>query len=192
MKVGIFGGTFDPPHMGHLIVAEHVREELGLDRIVFIPCSIPPHKQENDITSGPQRMEMVRLATRGNPAFDVSDVELVRGGVSYTVDTLIDLTKQQPDRKLYFLVGMDNIGDFHTWREPQRILELAMIVVMKRPGYELPGEMPIPDALVCEVPDVEISSRVIRERVREGKSVRHLVPDAVHSFIVAENLYKEG
>ncbi|MGB2960524.1 MAG: nicotinate-nucleotide adenylyltransferase [Bacteroidota bacterium] len=190
MKLGIFGGTFDPPHMGHLIVAEHVREELGLDRVVFVPCSTPPHKQENEITAGHHRMEMVRLAIAGNPAFDDSDMELVRGGVSYTVETLLEFSKQHPDWELFFLVGMDNIGDFYTWLKPERILELSVIVVVKRPGYEFPGELAIPDAVVCEVPDIEIGSRVIRERVREGRSIRHLVPDSVLDFIVDEKLYR--
>jgi len=190
MKLGIFGGTFDPPHMGHLIVAEHVREELGLDRVVFIPCSIPPHKRENDITPGPHRLEMVKLAIEGNPAFDVSDMELVRGGVSYTVETLVDFSRRLPDWQLFFLVGMDNIGEFQTWLQPERILELAAIVVMKRPGYEFPGELPVPDAIVCEVPDIEIASRVIRDRVRKGRSIRHLVPDSVFGFIVEKNLYR--
>jgi nicotinate-nucleotide adenylyltransferase len=193
MKTGILGGTFDPLHMGHLIVAEHVRDRLGLDRIIFIPAVIPPHKRKRpDITPATMRLEMVRRAISDNAAFGVSDVEITRGGLSYTVDTLKELRTQHPTDVLYLLIGMDNVRDFHTWKDPEMIKRIAHMVVMTRPGFVADETVraAVTGMTVCDVPEIGISSREIRSRVRQGQSIRYLVPAAVLDFVAENRLYQ--
>lgn len=194
MTLGILGGTFNPPHIGHLIVAEAVRSELALDRILFIPAAIPPHKMNHDIAAPQHRVEMVRRAVEGNPYFAVSEMEVRRGGISFTVDTLRQLQREQPDARLFLLIGMDNLPEFPTWRSPERILELATVVVMTRPGFAA-NDVP-PDlkgrVRICPVPTIGIASSEIRARVKEGKSIRYLVADPVRDYIHHHNLYRDG
>ncbi len=194
MKVGIFGGTFNPPHMGHLIVAEHVRIELSLDRVMFVPAFIPPHKVHNDIVSSEHRIAMLKLAIRDNPYFEISESELRRGGVSFTVDTLHDLTVEHPADKFILLIGMDNILEFHTWKSPERILDLANVVVMTRPGFTEKTNPLINNYAmeVCPVPEIGVSSTEIRKRVHEGRSIRYLVPDSVRDYLLQQKLYTTG
>jgi nicotinate-nucleotide adenylyltransferase len=189
--IGLYGGTFDPPHMGHLIVAAHVREELGLDQILFMPALTPPHKQDRDVTPAELRLAMVRLAIDGDASFAVSDLEIERGGVSYTVETVKALLALHPGAALTVLIGMDNLVDFGTWRDPAGILALARVAVMTRPGY-VPGAggAYLTQMTLCEVPHIGIAARDIRRRVAEGKSIRYLVPDAVGSFIHEHGLYR--
>jgi nicotinate-nucleotide adenylyltransferase len=193
MKIGILGGTFDPPHLGHLIVAEHVRDRLGMNKILFIPAVVPPHKRQRpDITSPGMRLEMVRRAIAGNPAFDVSDIEIRRGGLSYTADTLKELRTQYPTEVLSILIGMDNVRDFNTWKDPELIKRIAHIVVMTRPGFQTESG-PLEDVktlTICEVPEIGISSREIRNRVKLGQSVRYLVPATVLDYILEHRLYR--
>src|SRR5512147_1710565 len=172
MNIGVFGGTFNPPHLGHFIVAERVREELGLGKIILIPSSISPHKQNSATTEPHYRMEMTQLAALRQQFFEASTIEIDRGGVSFTVDTLEELTRLHKEDTLHLLVGMDNVPDFGSWKNPDRIAELARIVVMTRPGFSMDG-MPATlrgKATVCQVPEIGISSRDIRERVHTGKS----------------------
>ena len=192
MRIGIFGGTFNPPHVGHLIVAEAVREHLGMDKVVFVPSYINPQKQESEVASGDHRLEMLRLATDGNPGFVVSDAEIRRGGVSFTVDTLAEFHRTYPVADLYFLVGIDNLPAFNTWRDPERILSLARVAVMTRPGFSAVESPLMKDERVtlCVVPDIGISSTDIRERVRTGRSIRYLVPSPVEEFIKSEGIYR--
>lgn len=192
MKVGVFGGTFNPPHMGHLIVAEYVCEKLNLDRILFIPTAVPPHKQGLDIVEAHHRYEMVLCAIQGNRRFEASDVEITRGGVSFTVETLQYLHKQRHEDSFHLLIGVDNLMGFHTWKEPERILELASVVAMTRPGFSLKSfdDKFRNRILICDVPEIAIESRTIRARVAEGKSIRYLVPVAVEAYIAKHNLYK--
>ena len=138
MRLGIYGGSFDPIHYGHLLLAESCREQCRLDQIWFTPAAIPPHKLERQLTSGQHRLEMLKLATSGNEAFRVNDQEIQRGGVSYTVDTLADLQAKDPNRELFFLMGADSLADLHTWKEPKRICELAIPVVVRRSGAAVP------------------------------------------------------
>jgi len=193
MKIGILGGTFDPPHLGHLIVAEHVRDRLGMNKILFIPAVVPPHKRQRpDITPPGMRLEMVRRAIAGNPAFDVSDIEIRRGGLSYTADTLKELRTQYPTEVLSILIGMDNVRDFNTWKDPELIKRIAHIVVMTRPGFQTESG-PLEDVktlTICEVPEIGISSREIRNRVKLGQSVRYLVPATVLDYILEHRLYR--
>jgi nicotinate-nucleotide adenylyltransferase len=191
-RIGLFGGTFDPPHMGHLIVAAHVREDLRLDKIIFMPAMTPPHKQDRIVTSGSERLFMVQRAITGDPFFEASDIEVRRGGVSYTIDTVRELLRESPGAELTVLIGMDNLADFGTWRDPAGILELATMAVMTRPGY-VPGETGaafLPHMSLCEVPHIGIAARDIRQRVASGKSIRYLVPDEVASFIHERGLYR--
>ena len=192
MNLGILGGTFNPPHNGHLIVAEHVREELGLEKILFVPSEISPHKRHVEMVSSKNRLEMVRLAIAGNVAFDISDAEIERGGVSYTVETLQALKATHARDILHLLIGMDNLAEFYSWKDPQRILELANFVVMTRPDFTMLDVDPSirEKVRICAVPEIGISSREIRGRVKEGMSIRYLVPDTVGEYIHRHKLYK--
>ena len=191
MKTGILGGTFNPPHTGHLIIAEHVRQQLDLDKILFVPTALPPHKQEDEIIGADHRLEMVRHAINGNDHFDVSDIEVVRGGVSFTVDTLNELKNRSPEEVLFLLIGMDNVRDFHTWKDPARILELATVVALTRPGFPVErGIISERRILLCEVPEIQIASSSIRLEIRKGKSVRYLVPQEVEWYIEKHRLYR--
>jgi len=192
MNIGILGGTFNPPHVGHLIVAERVREELGLDKILFIPSAISPHKQHIQLADAAYRIEMVQLAVLGRQFFEASDIEIARGGVSYTVDTLDQLKRMYPDDTFFLLIGMDNLAEFNTWKSPEKIVDLANVVVMTRAGFkpnEVLGEYG-KKVTFCQVPEIEISSSDIRARVKQGKSIRFLVPKPVESYIMYRKLYQ--
>jgi nicotinate-nucleotide adenylyltransferase len=191
-RIGLFGGTFDPPHMGHLIVAAHVREELGLDRILFMPAMTPPHKQDREVSPGAVRLAMVERAIDGDEHFSVSDIEVRRGGVSYTIDTVRELLALHPGAALTVLIGMDNLVDFGSWRDPAAILDRAAVAVMTRPGYVpgVAGEAFLPRMTLCEVPHIGIAAQEIRRRVAAGKSVKYLVPGAVELFIHEQGLYR--
>ena len=192
MKTGIFGGTFNPPHLGHLIIAEYVRVELSLEKLLFVPTAVPPHKQDLDIVEAHHRMAMLEHALQGNRLFEVSDLEIQRGGLSFTVDTLAEFRRLRPQDQLFVLIGMDNYVEFHSWRSPEKILELATVVVMRRPGVDgvVRSEDARPNVIFCEVPEIGIASRDIRKRVEEGKSIRYLVPAAVERYIVKHRLYR--
>ena len=192
MNIGIFGGTFNPPHYGHLVVAERVREELGLSKVLFIPSAISPHKQHLGAVAPALRMEMVRLALLRQESFEPSSMEVDRGGVSYTVDTLERLRQDHPGSVLHLLIGMDNLEEFDSWKLPGRILELAKVVVMTRPGFR-PGGVAAESGrpfVFCQVPEIGISSSEIRERVKQGKSIRFLVPKQVEAYINYRGLYR--
>ena len=191
MRLGLFGGTFDPPHVGHLAVAEACREGAALDRVLWIPAAVNPHKQGRERAPDDARLAMVRAAIAGNPAFEVSDVETRREGVSYTVDTLGHLAHEHPTADLVWIVGGDSLASFPTWREPREILRLASLAAYPRPGADLsavPGWVLERTALVG-APRLDVSSTEIRARIAEGRSVRYLVPDAVREIIAARRLY---
>ncbi|MBI4722651.1 MAG: nicotinate-nucleotide adenylyltransferase [Candidatus Stahlbacteria bacterium] len=187
-KVGLFGGTFDPPHIAHLIAAEKTREEFRIDKILFLPTNIPSHKS-NPIASAQDRLEMTKIATNSNPYFEVSDVEIKRGGVSYMIDTLKELTN--PKSHLFLLIGIDEAIDFMNWKESAEILKLSTVVIFTRPNKQ---ETAIPTILRKEAKFInlklDISSTAIRQQIREGKSIRYLVPDKVEAYIREKNLYK--
>lgn len=193
MKIGIFGGSFDPPHLGHLIVAEHVRVHLGLDRILFVPAATAPHKLGREVTDAGHRLRMLERALFSNPDFQVSDEEAVRGGVSYTIETLAALRTRHPGAELFLMIGADNALEFDSWKDPGGIRSSARIVVMHRPGVKLDLKRlrrNIPDALVVDVPAIDIASRIIRKRVAEGVTIRYLVPDGVLEYIREHGLYR--
>ncbi|HEX9656973.1 MAG TPA: nicotinate-nucleotide adenylyltransferase [Bacteroidota bacterium] len=191
MKTGIFGGTFDPPHTGHLIVAEHMREAAGLDRIIFVPSAISPHKQHQVTSSPTHRLAMLRLSIADHPPFAVSSSEIERGGISFTIDTLMNLREIFVDDALSLIIGMDNLVDFQEWKEPKKILEVAQLLVMTRPDVEAATSPSLPKGAfsVYPVPAIDLSSREIRRRVSEGLSVHYMVPPAVEAYIKNHQLY---
>lgn len=188
--VGILGGTFDPVHLGHLVVAQEVHEQMRLERTVFMPAGVPPHRTGAAVTPARIRMDMLRGAIGEDPRFEISTLELDRPGPSYTVDTLEQMTVERPEDRLHLVIGADQWRRFHTWRSPERIVQLAQVVVVCRNG-EAGSEMELPHRRV-EVPRIDISSSGIRDRVREGRSIRFLVPEPVRRIIEGESLYHEG
>jgi nicotinate-nucleotide adenylyltransferase len=192
VRIGLLGGSFDPPHNGHLLAAGDAYEALSLDRLVFIPTAVQPLKAGHTVATPFQRLAMVRCLIAGDRRFDVSTIEIDRGGLSYTVDTLTALSAQWPHAELFWLVGADVIGSFAKWREPNRIAELATIVVLRRAGDgTAPDVSSLPGApRVLPSRQVDVSSTEVRERVRAGKSIRGFVPDAVGELIAAERLYR--
>jgi nicotinate-nucleotide adenylyltransferase len=203
MRVGIFGGTFDPVHMGHLILAEQAREQARLDAVWFVPAPRPPHKPEAELTRFEQRVEMLELALAGNAAFRVDDLEKERTGPSYTVDTLAELCLRHPKDEFFLLAGSDTVRDLGTWYQPVRLLELAGLVVMARPGHGLPDaaelrrQVALPEAVplrlvVVQSPQIDISSRDLRARAAAGRSIRYFVPRAVEVYIHDKHLYRSS
>lgn len=193
MKIGILGGTFDPVHWGHLLLAETVREELSLDKIVFMPAFVPPHKQSRSITEGRHRVEMIRLAIAGHSDFEVSEWEIRQKDVCYTRDTLKMLKRdlyQKDD--LFFILGEDNFRELNTWKEPETLFEYATVVVMRR--SDSMAHTPVPEAfhraVFVQTPLLDISSSEIRERVAAGKSIRFRVDKAVENYIEMHQLYR--
>lgn len=190
MNVGLFGGTFDPPHMGHLIAAQDACIALSLDRFLFIPASTPPHKLERNVTSPEIRREMLRAALAGNDTFEICDIELRRSGPSYTVDTLRQLRAELPEATFFLLLGIDQVREFSTWREPDAILRLAHVVMLTRAGGESSQGDFVHD--VVAVTRIDISSTLVRRRVAAGQPIRYLVPDAVAAIIEREGLYVQA
>lgn len=191
-SIGLFGGTFDPVHIGHLILAERACEELRLDRLIFMPANIPPHKRSGrSIASAESRIEMLRLSIAGSQAFEVSTHEIEREGVSYTVDTLQYLHELYPSARLTLLIGADNAREFATWRDPDRIARGAAIAVWARPGSDLPPEL-LPGVTYhrIDAPLLEISSTDIRRRAAEGLSIRYLVTGPACEYIERHGLYR--
>lgn len=197
-RVGIMGGTFDPIHYGHLVAAETAREAFSLDKIIFVPAGIPCHKM-NETTSARHRYLMTLLAIMSNPHFEISRVDMDRGGVTYTVDTLTDLKKRlPPETKMYFITGADAILEIQSWKSPGEVLSMAEFIAATRPGYGLenlsralgPLVVEFQDRIhILEIPPMGISSTEIRHRLAQGRSVRYLLPETVITFIYNEGLY---
>lgn len=190
-RLGLFGGTFDPPHIGHLVVAQDAAEVLELDRLLLVPARIPPHKTDRVLTPAHHRLEMTQAAAEGNEWMRVSGVELDREGPSFTVDTLQHFQSRRPDAELFFLMGEDQLREIHLWHEAERLPRLARIVVMSRDGVE-PGD-PGPEMEIeyerVSVTRIDVSSSQIRRRLREGRSIRYLVPAPVRRIIERHRLY---
>lgn len=201
MRLGLFGGTFDPVHVGHLAIAEAARSHLGLDRVVFIPAGQPPHKDPADVSAAADRLAMVRAAIADNPGFAVSDLEIRRPGRSFAVDTLAAFASAEPEAERHWLLGSDSVTELHTWHDPARLFDLTTFVGLARPGWSREdvdrwlAEQPPdrrPRLLFVEVPLLDISSSALRRRIARGESVRYLVPDGVRQYIAARGLYREG
>lgn len=185
MKLGILGGTFNPPHIGHLILARDIMEKAGLDRILFVPTNVPPHKDTAEV-SAHHRYAMVELAVAGHERFDVLDIELKREGPSYTVDTVRALKKMFPADSLYLVIGSDLAADFESWRSPEEIRKSVTIIVARR--SEFPCEEKEGFTMI-DVPHVEISSSLVRDLKKNKKSIQYLVPPAVAGYIEKHKLY---
>lgn len=188
MKIGILGGTFNPVHFGHLILAEGARDNLSLDKIIFIPANIPPHKDKTDIVDSNSRFKMLRLAVSGNPYFIVSSIEIKRKGISYTIDTLKALKKSFKDDELFFIVGSDEIKDLNNWKDIHELKKMVKFVAVMRPGCSLDNISA--EVVQINIKTLDISGYAIRKRLRENKSIRYLLPDKVREFILKKGLYK--
>jgi nicotinate-nucleotide adenylyltransferase len=200
MRIGIFGGTFDPVHLGHLILAEHCREQALLDQIWFVPCARQPLKDRAITTTDRQRSEMIEMAIAGCDPFHLSKLELERGGVSYTVDTLEQIISLQPAVQLFLLMGRDSLQTFEKWKSPERVCELSIPLIANRPGSDVVDLSPLrpyaSDARFREFesysirsPLIEISSTDLRGRIANRQSIRYLVPRAVEKYIETHQLY---
>ncbi|MBN2097314.1 MAG: nicotinate-nucleotide adenylyltransferase [Candidatus Omnitrophica bacterium] len=187
-RIGILGGSFNPIHLGHLAIAEQARESLRLDKVVFIPANIPPHKQIKGFASAQERYYLTQLACQGNPDFQVCDLEIIRGGVSYSVETLKELKSIYPKARLYFIAGADFLTEFSAWKAIGKLKSLCTFVVAPRPGHPLKR---LPKGMqAIDVAALEISSTVIRNRLKKGKSIRYLVPEKVQQYILRKRLYR--
>lgn len=203
-RVGVLGGTFDPIHIGHLAAGEEAREALGLDRVLFVPAGVPPHKLGRDISTAEDRVAMVRLAIADNPVFELSRIEVDRPGPSYTVDTAARLlaegaTDGRPIDELTVLISAELLGSLHTWHEPERLLALARLAVVPRPGHVVAGRSYVAERFPAQAdrvtfldaPNLGLSATEIRARAATGRSIRYLVPDAVAAWIGDHHLYRE-
>lgn len=195
MRLGILGGTFDPIHYAHLFIAEEARVRLSLDRVIFVPNGTPPHKHPVALSSAAHRLAMTKLGIGGNPGFACSPIEVDRRGPSYTVDTLLELKRDEPEADLLFIAGYDSLAEVPTWRRYREILDLARFVAVTRAGFDTVAAL---DALardlrekvdVIAAPPLDISSTLIRDRVRAGLPIRYLTPDPVVEYIGSHRLY---
>jgi nicotinate-nucleotide adenylyltransferase len=200
MRLGLFGGTFDPIHLGHLILAEGCREACRLDRVWFIVAGAPPHKPGHR-TAVAHRLEMVRIAIAGHPAFEASDIETRRPGPHYSVETLEEIHRQRPADELFFLIGADSLADLPHWRDPRRIATLVTVVVVERPATTTATAQPSapcwPDLgaaarpfQMVKIPPIGIASKDLRRRIAENRSIRYQVPRGVEAYIDAHGLYQ--
>jgi nicotinate-nucleotide adenylyltransferase len=215
-KIGILGGTFNPIHYGHLAAAEEIWNRLKLDHVLFVPSFLPPHKQDEVIPSAAQRQEMVALAIAGNSHFSLSDIEVKREGMSYSVDTVQELLQLHPDAEFYFITGLDSFLEIQTWKEWDRLLSLCRFIVLSRPGYAFTDlarinfmrkaaeklhaldrrevtravlEIGTSAVYLEQIPLHDISSTDIRQRVRQGRTIKYLLPECVETYIIKNKLY---
>jgi nicotinate-nucleotide adenylyltransferase len=197
-RIGILGGTFDPPHIGHLWLATLAADELGLSRVLFVPAAQPPHKRRSSVSHAADRVLMTRLAVADDPLFDVSLVELEREGPSYTVDTVAELAARHPGGELVLLLAADSLAHIDTWREPDRLLELSPWAVGPRPGTDMPSRRDLVErfgAAAARItllggPALDVSASLIRRRVAAGRSIRYLVPRPVEELILERQMYR--
>ncbi|MEH7245532.1 nicotinate-nucleotide adenylyltransferase [Neobacillus niacini] len=185
-KVGILGGTFDPPHYGHLLIANEVLSELNLDEIWFMPNQEPPHKKKSESVENNDRLQMLELSIEGNPAFKIEKIELERTGPSFTVDTMKILNERFSDHQFFFIIGADMIEYLPKWHKIDELIELVQFVGVERPEYSSKTDYPI---VYVDIPAFEVSSSMIRNRVQHGKTVRYLLPERVIEFIREKQLY---
>jgi nicotinate-nucleotide adenylyltransferase len=199
MRIGIYGGSFDPIHFGHLLLAECCREQRQLDEVRFLPAAVPPHKQR-ELAPAQNRIEMLELAIGGHPAFSVSRYETSRGGINYTADTLANFRAEEPASEFFFLLGADMFRDLPLWRQPERICELALPIAVRRAGeppldFQAMSAIVAPERIeamrvnVVEMPEIGLSASDIRSRVAAGLGIRYRTPRAVEKYIETHGLY---
>lgn len=201
-KVGILGGTFDPIHNGHLAIAENARSTIGLDKVLFVPALVPPHKQDKTISAPEHRLKMVELALKDQPFFELSTIEITRGEVSYSIDTIRQLRQESPETEYYFIIGMDTLPEIQTWHMPEQLVRMCEFVVLARPGYDSESitrnDLGLsPEAVrklkkhIIVTGPVDISATQIRAMASAGGSIKSLVPEAVNDYIFKHRLYKK-
>lgn len=187
-KVGILGGTFNPPHLGHLIIADQVKDQLGLEKILFLPSARPPHANGKTTIEAKHRAKMVEKAIEEYPEFELDQTEIERGGKSYTFDTIKALSEQNPDIEYYFIIGADMVEDLPSWYKVEELVRLVQIVAVNRPNYSVETPYPL---IFIDVPNIEISSSIIRQKISDHCSVKFLLPDKVLDYIESEGLYHD-
>jgi nicotinate-nucleotide adenylyltransferase len=188
-KLGILGGTFDPPHLGHLILAQSAYEQLGLDKVIFIPAAMQPFKVGRDISSAQIRYKMLELAIGGDDRFALSDIEIKRPGLSYTIDTIEELKKIYAATQMFLIIGSDIIGDMSAWKEPEKIFAACAVAMAIRPDTKLSSQYG--DKIKpLTMPQVGISSTEIRQKIKDGRTIKYLVPETVERYIYQNHLYQ--
>ncbi|MEK8129366.1 nicotinate-nucleotide adenylyltransferase [Paenibacillus filicis] len=194
MKIGLMGGTFDPIHIGHLLAAQSVSEELGLDEVWFVPTNVPPHKAQSKGAAPHQRLEMVRLAIEGYDRFRATAIELEKGGVSYSIETVLLLRSEYPEHEFYYIIGADMVRYLPKWVRIGELAKLVTFVGLQRPGFDAGLDLLPPDirasVRLASMPQIELSSTRIRERRAAGLPVRYMVPDQVNHYIEVNRLYE--
>jgi nicotinate-nucleotide adenylyltransferase len=186
-RIGIFGGTFDPPHIGHLIVANEVLNHLKLHEVRFMPNHTPPHKEKANGVTNEQRVQMVQLAIKHHPQFSLELLEIERGGKSYTYDTIVQLKEREPENDFYFIIGGDSVEHLTQWHRIEELVSLVQFVGVNRPNYSS-SRCPYP-LITIEIPEIGISSSEIRNRLRHGQTVKYFLPDEVNQYIKEHRLY---
>jgi nicotinate-nucleotide adenylyltransferase len=202
-RIGIVGGSFNPVHFGHLIIAQDAWDHLALSKLIFVPAAIPPHKVKQHRVSAEHRLNMLRLALADDERFEVSDIEIQRGGISYSIDTVLALQKENPNAELFFLMGSDSLVELHTWNRVDELVQACTIVTLLRPGEDTLDKMTqkikLPPAVrtrlmqhVVDAHRIEISSTEIRRRIEQGLSIRYLLPRDVENYIFENKLYHDS
>jgi|YNPMSStandDraft_2_1061718.scaffolds.fasta_scaffold00033_20 nicotinate-nucleotide adenylyltransferase len=190
MKIGLFGGSFDPIHNGHLITAMYLLETYELNKIIFIPCYISPHKLDKKYAPEEYRLNMILAAIKGIDFFEASDIEIKKKEISYTIDTLQELKKIYLNDDLYLIIGYDNLLVFDKWKDPDEIFKLAKVIALRRiSSFQEANHEYFKKAIIANAPIIQISSSEIRERIKNGKTIKFLVPDSVADYIKANKLY---
>lgn len=198
MRIGLMGGTFNPIHLGHLLISEYIRETFPLDKIIFIPSGNPPHKDLNLIVNAHHRYNMVELAIKDNPFFAISDIEVIRKGKSYTIDTIDEIKKNYPDDSIYFIIGGDSLSNLSTWKDYETLLKKTNFILIDRHGFEenklTRYIKELEDKYGANIdymdgPEIEISSTLIRENLINGKSIKYMVTKDVEDYIYNNSLY---
>lgn len=187
-RIGILGGTFNPPHLGHLVMAEQVGNQLGLDRVLFLPTHIPPHKESKDLASSEDRKEMILRAIENNELFELDETDLLRKGKSYTYDTIQLLKEKYPASEFYFIIGGDMVEDLANWHKIDQLVKLVQFVGVKRAGHPVTSEYPV---IWVDSPNLDISSTMIRKKIKEDCTVKYLVPEQTLEYIKQKRLYKD-
>jgi nicotinate-nucleotide adenylyltransferase len=198
-RLGIMGGTFDPIHFGHLVAAQETAAVLNLERVLFVPTAQPPHKVGELVSPVEHRVTMVSIAIANNPRFELSTIELERGGLSYTVDTARELRRRHPHHELYFIIGMDSLAELPSWHDPEGILEIARIAAVYRSGWEVVDLEELDRQVrgaaervsIVPIPGLDISSTDLRDRIIAGRPLRYLMPDPIVAYIAEQALFRD-